>query len=173
MSQWACVDCGYLNAVDVDVCGGCFRHWNWLPNKDAAQPSSESEQSAWVEDGDQGRHDSTTSHTLSKEKLSEAAMPARNWGDKVMLVPLKVAEEAVAAAQADAAQARKAANSWKDELRALRSATADTARMDLIERTCTYPWKDFGCWKFRVGKTIFSGETARAALDAALDRSKA
>ena len=54
--------------------------------------------------------------------------------------------------------------------KAAQSATADTARMDLIEKTCTYPWKDFGCWKFRVGKTTFSGETARAALDAALDR---
>lgn len=44
----------------------------------------------------------------------------------------------------------------------------DTARLDLIEKTCVYPWKDFGCWKFRIGKTTFSGATAREAIDAAI-----
>lgn len=53
-------------------------------------------------------------------------------------------------------------------LAAAQSASGDTARLDLIEKTCVYPWKDFGCWKFRIGKTTFSGATAREALDAAL-----
>ena len=58
---------------------------------------------------------------------------------------------------------------WREHLRAAaQSANRETARLDLIEKTCVYPWKDFGCWKFRLGKTTFRGATAREALDAAL-----
>lgn len=49
------------------------------------------------------------------------------------------------------------------------SATKDTARLDLMERTESYPFKDFKGWKFVVGKgQIVNGATAREALDAAI-----
>ena len=46
----------------------------------------------------------------------------------------------------------------------------DTARLDLIERTQSYPWPDYGgVWKFRDAQgRRFVAPTLRGVLDAAL-----
>lgn len=45
---------------------------------------------------------------------------------------------------------------------------ADAERLDLMQRTESYPFKDYKCWKFIVGKQIVEGATVRECLDAAL-----
>jgi len=46
---------------------------------------------------------------------------------------------------------------------------SDTERLDLIERTQSYPWPDLGgVWKFRIGTVRFHAPTLRGVLDIAL-----